>query len=548
MNARTILKNVGSNSLGYVVSVAVGLVLSRLIIQTLGPAVAGVWTLVVSFVGTYGVLDIGIRSAVSHFVATYHARRDQEQVNRTFSTSMALLCGVGLVATLITVAAAVWLPEWYATYRALSHAKGNDPLAVFRDPRTLRVVILVMGLGIAAGFPLAIYGTVIYSVQRIALQNAIGIGQLLLRGVFTWYALRAGWGIVGLAVVVVGTNVLGWIATIIGARVVLPGLEIARRHVRRASARELFTYGGFNVLVNVGDTVLTSASGFIIAFALQDETAVTYYGVPSGQLAFYFMMIVQSVTWSFTPYFTGRWATGLIDDVRRLLDVGSRGVVLLASLVAGGLWFLGADFMRIWQGEAFATGENAGYFAASVKVLAILTGATLLRAAMSCGRQALFAMREVRYLGLLTLAEAAASVLLSIALVGRYGLPGVALGTLIPYLVTQGFILPRHLLRDLDADGKRFAWSLLRASVPVVATMAAVDWSIGRFAGPSLAVHSWPSFLVRGALLAAPGLVVGVFLGTSRAERRDLIQRLRESSAPAGPPLKAAPTSDRSAS
>jgi peptidoglycan biosynthesis protein MviN/MurJ (putative lipid II flippase) len=157
-------------------------------------------------------------------------------------------------------------------------------------------------------------------------------------------------------------------------------------------------------------------------------------------------------------------------------------------------------------------------------------------------------MREVRYLGMITLIEAAANVVLSIALVGRFGLVGVALGTLIPYLVTQGFVLPRHLLRDLESDGKRFAWSLLRASVPVVATMAVVHGLIGHFAGPSLAVHSWPSFLLRGVLLAVPGLVVGVFLGTSGAERREMIRRLRESSAPAGPGLTAAPTSDRSAS
>jgi O-antigen/teichoic acid export membrane protein len=149
MNARTILRNVGSNSLGYVVYVAVGLFLSPLVNRSLGLAVAGVWSLVVSFVGYYGVLDVGIRSAVSHYVATYHARRDQEQVNRTLSTAMAMLSAVALLATLVTIAAAFWLPDWYAQFRALRHATGENPLDAFRDPATLRLVILVMGLGFA---------------------------------------------------------------------------------------------------------------------------------------------------------------------------------------------------------------------------------------------------------------------------------------------------------------------------------------------------------------------------------------------------------------
>lgn len=526
MNARTILRNVGSNSLGYVVNVAVGLFLSPLIIHSLNQAVAGVWTLVVSFVGYYGVLDVGIRSAVSHYVATYHARRDQAQVNRTLSTAMAMLAAVALLAALVTVAAAFWLPDWYARYRALSHATGKNPLDVFRDPATLRLVIVVMGLGFAVNLPMVIYGVVIYSAQHLVLQNAIGIGQQIVRAAATWFVLRAGYGIVGLALVVVGTTALGWIATIVGAHRVLPGLQIAPRHVTRSSARELLSYGGYNVLVNVGDTVLLYTSGFIIVGALGDETAVTYYSVPANQLIPYFMSIVQSVTWSFTPVFTGRWATGMIDEVRRLLDVGSRGVVVLASLIAGGLWFLGGDFVRIWQGPDFSSGEHSAWFGPSLTCLAILTGATLLRAAQNCGRQALFAMREVRYLGLLTLVEAVANVALSVALVSRFGLPGVALGTLIPVLVTQGFILPRHLLRELDADAPRFAWSLLRACVPVVATMALVDWLLGRFAGAALAVHSWPTFLARGTALAVPALVVGLFAATSRDERRAIARFL----------------------
>jgi len=548
MTTRTILKNVGSNSLGYVVNVAVGLFLSPLIIRSLGVSVAGVWTLVVSFVGYYGVLDVGIRSAVSHYVATYHARRDQAQVNRTLSTAMAMLAAIALVAVLVTVAAAFWLPDWYAQVRALRHATDANPLDVFRDPAKLRLVILVMGLGFAVNLPMVIYGTVIYSAQHLVLQNAIVIGQQLLRAVLTWLVLRQGQGIVGLALVVVGTNALGWLATIVGAYAVLPGLSLAPRHSNRASARELLAYGGFNVLVNVGDTVLLYTSGFVIASTLGDENAVTYYAVPASQLIPYFMSIVQSVTWSFTPYFTGRWATGMVDDVRRLLDIGSRGVVLLASLIAGGLWFLGADFIRIWQPPDFVSGEHSGWFAPSITCLAILTGATLLRAAQSCGRQALFAMREVRYLGLLTLVEAAANVVLSVVLARRFGLPGVALGTLIPVLVTQGFVLPRHLLRELEADAKRFAWSLLRASIPVVATMALVDAAIGRFAGVALAVHSWPSFLLRGTLLAVPALVVGLFAATSGGERRDLLRRLRGSPPPERPDLTAARTSDRPAS
>jgi len=529
MTTRTILKNVGSNSLGFVVNVAVGLALAPYIIHSLGIAVNGVWTLVVSFVGYYGLLDIGIRSAVGHYVATYHARRDLERVNRTLSSALSMMLLVGVVAALLTVVAAFQLPRWYEALKSLRAASGSGSIDLAGvDAISLRSVILVMGFGFALNFPMVLYSTVIYSVQRIGLQNAIGIGQILVRAVATVWVLHAGFGIVGLAVVVVGTNLLGWIAAAIAAYRVLPGLSFSLRLAGRDSRRELLSYGSFNFLVNVGDTVLLYTSSFVIMGALHDEVAVTYYSVPANQLVPYFMSIVQAITWVFTPYFTGRWATGAIEEVRRLLDTGSRGVLILAALIAGGLWFLGRDFITIWLGEKFFASGHEAYFEASVKSLAILTGATLLRAAQSCGRQALFAMREVRYLGLLTLAEAVANVTLSILLVRRFGLPGIAAATLIPVLVTQGFIQPRHLLRELECDVRSFAFGLLRASLPIVATMALVDWLLGEH----LPAHTWPTFLVRATLLAAPALVVGLFCGTSSDERRVVWRRVFPRSEP----------------
>src|SRR5262245_11668197 len=102
---RTILRHVGSNSIGYVVNVIVGLLLGPFIRDSLGNSVYGAWNLIVSFVGYYGLLDIGIRSAVGHYVATYHAQRDPAAVNRTLSTAMVLLLAVALVAAILTVIA-----------------------------------------------------------------------------------------------------------------------------------------------------------------------------------------------------------------------------------------------------------------------------------------------------------------------------------------------------------------------------------------------------------------------------------------------------------
>ena len=72
--------------------------------------------------------------------------------------------------------------------------------------------------------------------------------------------------------------------------------------------------------------------------------------------------------------------------------------------LVGGLIFLGSGFLGVWQDPKYVSGE---LFPSSGTILSILAVATLFRCAQSCGRQALFAMREVRYLGCLVLVEAA---------------------------------------------------------------------------------------------------------------------------------------------
>ncbi len=522
-NRRTLLRNVGSNAVGYAINVVVAYLLLPYQQDKLGPDGAGIWTLVVSLVGYYGLLDVGIRSAVGHFVATHHSRREPEQVNRTLSTAMALMLLVATLAAVIT-----WLvgdagPDWCRWINRVRVERGEKPLELagaFADPDSLRHVIWVMGAGFALSFPMALYGTVIYSVQRIGIQNAIGISQLLLRAGLTVWALEAGHGLMGLACVATGCNLLGWIASIIAAYRVLPTLALSFSRVGKAAARELFGYGGFNVLVNVGDTVLLYTSAFVIVGKLDDPRAANFYAVPATNLIPYLMQLVQSVTWSLTPHFTGKWAVGQIDDVRRLLRNSTRWVTLLAALVVGGLVFLGGDFLGQWMPSEFVDDPR---FAESVQVLAVLAVATLIRCSQSAGRQVLFAMREVRYLGFLVLIEAALNVALSIWLVTRHGIVGVAVATLIPVVLMQGIVQPRHLLRELEVPAAAFAGDVLRAAIPVLLVMGGVDWLLC----DQPEVRSMAGFLVRGLVVAAPAALVGLGCTMTRDERAAWWRRLR---------------------
>ena len=77
---RRVLRNIFSNWTGYFVTVVVGFFLAPFVLHHLGNTGYGVWTLVLSLTGYFGLLDLGIRSSVGRFVARYVALADEDQV------------------------------------------------------------------------------------------------------------------------------------------------------------------------------------------------------------------------------------------------------------------------------------------------------------------------------------------------------------------------------------------------------------------------------------------------------------------------------------
>ena len=502
--SRTIFRNILSNYAGYVVNMAVALMLSPFVVRTLGDDSYGIWTLLISLTGSYGLLDLGVRSAVGYYLTRYYTKRDQEGVERTMNTALVLMFVAAGIATIITVILAVGFPYW-------------KPEAYEREPNSV-LAILIMGLGVAFSFPMALFSTVIYARQRLDLQNLVGICQRLLTAGATVAFLMADTGILGLSIAVMGCSVLGWAANAWLARRLMPELKIRLGSFSRKSFRELKSYGFYNFIVNAADNILLYTDALVIG-AVMSLSAVTYYAIGANLIPYY-MSIVLAVSWAITPYATAQYAKGDIASLRRLLLLGTRGSTMLGTLLGGGLLLLGHDFLGQWMGWHFVSGQK---HPSSAIILAILASATLLRAAQSLARQVLFAMQEVRFLGFLALGESAANLGLSMVLVRTHGIIGVAIGTLIPIVVTQGFIQPFFLARKLDVRPAQFYGAALRGMVP---TLLAMDLAYVFFAR-DLPVDSWAEFLVKATCVGVPGLLAGFLFGLGRAERSFVLGRLR---------------------
>ena len=103
MRKRDILKNVGSSWFSLGINVLIGFFLSPFILHRLGDAAFGIWVLIFSITGYYGIFDLGIRSSVVRYIAKLTAVEDKEGLAKFFNTILFTYTCIGLVTALVTL-------------------------------------------------------------------------------------------------------------------------------------------------------------------------------------------------------------------------------------------------------------------------------------------------------------------------------------------------------------------------------------------------------------------------------------------------------------
>src|ERR1035438_6234600 len=126
INKRQIVKNVGSSwfSLGF--DGLVGLFLSPFLLHWLGDTAFGIWVLIFSITGYYGLFDLGIRSSIVRYVSKFTATDDVEDLAKLVNTALFTYSCLGVLSLVITAILSIYVdhifkipPELYSQTRWL---------------------------------------------------------------------------------------------------------------------------------------------------------------------------------------------------------------------------------------------------------------------------------------------------------------------------------------------------------------------------------------------------------------------------------------------
>lgn len=424
-----------------IVNVAVAFYLMPFIIYSVGDRWYGMWTLVGTFMGYYGFLDLGLSIATQRFLAGALGRSDAKEVNQLFTTSLAVMLFLGLIAMLMTGVIAWSAPLFF-----------DNPSEI----RVFRIVILLMAINVGLSFAMAPINGLITGQLRFDLATYIEFGKLLLRTGLIVYFISHNYSIIALAAVALTVDFAGGLAKLLQARRLFPQLHVQRRAFTPRRVRELLGYGTKTFVNQVADLMRFELSHLIIAGFI-NLSAVTLFNI-AAQLVSYFRQLMSALMGVLVPLYRRYQVADNHAAVRKTYYFTSKIAALLTTMAAGATIILGHAFMLRWMGADYIE----AYW-----LLAIMIVPMAFFVAQSPANTLIYGLGSVGPLARFSIVEAATNVVLSIALVGPYGLTGVALGTAIPltafgvYLViAAGRLVGGGLLDYVRQVGPVFAWGV----------------------------------------------------------------------------------------
>lgn len=416
------------------------------LVHNLGDRTYGMWALIGAIVGYYHLIDFGLATATQRYMAVANARRDAEQANRVYSTSLLLFGALGLLALLLAFVVALFSSR------------------MFPDPAEAELffqVVLIAGADIALSFPFYAVMGALTARLRYDLMSYVNLVRSAVRVGLSFYVIIAGYGLIGLALVQLGCNLAAYGTQYLMMRWAVPGVGFAARLVDRGTARELFHFGKYVFLGNLSSQMQFRAANLIVAPML-GLAAVTQYAI-AARLVDYNRELLSRAFRLMGPVFTEYYTRGDMDNLRAKFLTSTRLTAIAAMWLTGGIVIVGRDFISAWMGPEYVQ---------AYLPLVVLAIGTACGQAQIVTSDLLTAIHRNRVLAISNFAEACTSVLLSIYLSGRYGLIGVALGVAIPVCLNKLLWIPTYACRQIGLSLAAYWLSLLRVAVPMIALQA----------------------------------------------------------------------------
>ncbi len=510
-----------SNLLAQGVPFLLLLVVTPILIRTLGREAYGALILFNLLPQIAGQLDLGLITAGMRAYAQYVARDQRQDAYRVINETMVILF---LWGTLLAIALIVWR---HPVAKVLQLDKVlQSETSVFAVAAIAIPIALINGVALIPLRALEQYG------RAARIQIAAGLGYWISCTVAATHGATL-LELVGLGTIVVAaTNValfsMLWRArrnkttpVSIGESGMLGTLDVLAiddltPNVNKSTLRLLpFLPLGAGAFVAQASSLATYHTDKLLVSAVVSPAAAGAYAICANIANKILLVVAAGATYTF-PRAARLHAQGDHDSLVRTFVVTTRFVLMIAASLAIPLFALASPFLRTWIGTDFAI-----HYAPIMQLLVI---GYAMNAASVVASNVAIGIGEVRLPAIFALVGGTTTILGVVLLAPGFGAVGAAAAALLG--MSQAIIFSNLIASRLGAEARPASWPLQIRLVLVAAPVAGCTFYLGSL------VTGWFSLLAVGFVAAGTFLVIWLATFGRRSERivlQALLARVRNS-------------------
>ncbi len=495
----------GANLLGQGVPFLLLLLVTPVLLRTLGRETYGALILFNLIPQIAGQLDLGIVTAGTRAYAQLAAHRRMAEARRIIGEALLIL---GTWGVLLAIGFVAWRHAIADGLKLDAAIHGQDGIFAVA----------------AIGIPSALINGVALIPLRAVEQYGRAARIQIVAGVVYWtacaFAATAGASLLQLVTLGTVTVALTTIALFLSARGVrdatrageaeaeaLPGIPVPRPDGSVLTLRPYLSFGAGAFVVQASALATYHADKLLVS-ALISPAAAGAYAVCTNIANKILLVVAAGATFTF-PRSTKLHAEGDHVAIARTFVVATRFVMMIAAATAVPLVALASPFLRTWIGAEFAD-----RYATTMQLLVVgyaINASSVVASNIAIG------IGDVRIPAVFAVCGGITTLLAVVLLTPRYGASGAAFAGLLG--MSQTLLFNATIASRLGADARKAAWPLVFELVSIAVPVALLASACGAW------VDGWITLIA--AALCTSALFCAAWLSTfGRRHERVVITAL----------------------
>ncbi|MGN1000555.1 MAG: lipopolysaccharide biosynthesis protein [Bacilli bacterium] len=393
------------------------LIYTPILLNSLGDSMYGIYSLCISIVNYFTILDFGLGNAVIRYVSIYKEKEEKERnsINGLFFITYLIL---GMIAIIIGIVVCINVNSLFSSSFSTS------------DINIAKKIIFILILNIGISLPLSIFPSIITAYQKFLFLKIANIVKVLASTLIMIFFLLIGNKAIMLSIITLVTNVLYSIIMMLYAFKKL-NVKLNFEVVNKKILQEIFSFSFFAFILLIVDKINLNID-MVILGKLSNPTELSIYSIASRIFQVY-ITIGGVISGMLLPKYTSLVSKGNFKLINIDFLEKSKWQLTITLFVCISFIIFGKDFINIWL---------HGNYYKSYLIVTILMISSLIPLSLNVANVVLQAKNQQKFRAVLLLFVLIVNIIISIPLCNKYGALGCAIGTAVAYALGHTIIMP----------------------------------------------------------------------------------------------------------